>query len=254
MANPPVPFPSEQAAFALFSASQNENDNKSKLDELHLQIGNTLLQHADLESNPNTIFNIVSNLNLGSSLITDFGELLKLAQLNLRASIQAKKAIDYSNALQLATIACDILFEKLEKKLQQESGSSVWAGEETKGLASQICIEREILEYALKNTEKGNEFFETICKHVTDDSIIAQAYFFKCNQLETDQKLLEAFALEQEFLGKNEKSLYYLSSLMATEQENQELYQKIKKWVAFTRITRKKISFKTSFSIYFDFN
>lgn len=65
---------------------------------IHLQLGQLYLKnHSDL-NNSEQLFEIVRQLNAGSSIIIDEAEKIKLAELNLKAGIMAKKSSAYYSA------------------------------------------------------------------------------------------------------------------------------------------------------------
>ncbi|GBE94349.1 trifunctional serine/threonine-protein kinase/ATP-binding protein/sensor histidine kinase [Nostoc cycadae] len=77
----------------------------------HLQIGRLLLQDSSDEQKEEHIFEIVSQLNLGQSLITDTAEKLLLAECNLKASQKALVATAYTSAFDYATSGLELLGE-----------------------------------------------------------------------------------------------------------------------------------------------
>jgi len=66
---------------------------------VHLRIGRLLVAHTPLEKREETVFEIVSQLNRSTALITSREEREQLARLNLMAGKRAKNAIAYSAAL-----------------------------------------------------------------------------------------------------------------------------------------------------------
>jgi PAS domain S-box-containing protein len=81
----------QEAAYALIP-------EKSRA-ELHLTIGRLLLTQTSAEKRDETIFEIVSQLNRGTALITSRDEREQLAELNLAAGKRAKAASAYVSAL-----------------------------------------------------------------------------------------------------------------------------------------------------------
>ena len=67
--------------------------------EAHLRIGRLLLAHTPPDKREEIIFEIVSQFNRSSALITSRDEREQLAQLNLIAGKRAKNAAAYSSAL-----------------------------------------------------------------------------------------------------------------------------------------------------------
>jgi len=69
-----------------------------KRNETHLKIGRLLLQNTPPDQQEEKIFDIVNHLNIGSRLITDAGEIEKLANLNLSVGKKAKASAAYEKA------------------------------------------------------------------------------------------------------------------------------------------------------------
>ncbi|BAY09667.1 trifunctional serine/threonine-protein kinase/ATP-binding protein/sensor histidine kinase [Calothrix sp. NIES-2098] len=81
----------QQAAYSLIPEEQKQST--------HLKIGRLLWQNTSEDLQQERIFEIVSQLNSGQSLITQIDERQKLAQLNLQAGRKAKEATAYRAAL-----------------------------------------------------------------------------------------------------------------------------------------------------------
>ena len=79
--------------------------------EAHLQIGRLLLAHTPPEKREEIIFEIVSQFNRSTSLITSQDEREQLARLNLIAGKRAKTAVAYSSALTHFTAGHALLTE-----------------------------------------------------------------------------------------------------------------------------------------------
>ncbi len=82
----------QQAAYALIPEEKRSFE--------HLRIGRLLVAHTAPETAQRNLFEIVSQYNLGSSLLSDPGELQKLADLNLSAGRKAKSNTANASALQ----------------------------------------------------------------------------------------------------------------------------------------------------------
>ncbi|HEY9853907.1 MAG TPA: AAA family ATPase [Leptolyngbyaceae cyanobacterium] len=93
----------QQAAYALI-------DDRYK-QATHLQIGRLLWQNASPETLSETIFEIVDHLNLGVELITDKGEQIKIAKLNLIAGQKAKAATAYVASIKYLQVGLRLLAE-----------------------------------------------------------------------------------------------------------------------------------------------
>ncbi|MDY7005537.1 MAG: AAA family ATPase [Cyanobacteriota bacterium] len=81
----------QQAAYSLIPAAEKK--------QVHLQIGRLLLKNLEEDELQNKIFDVVNQLNQGSSLITEQWEKDELAKLNFQAGKKAKAATAYEPAL-----------------------------------------------------------------------------------------------------------------------------------------------------------
>ncbi|MBW4682142.1 MAG: AAA family ATPase [Microcoleus vaginatus WJT46-NPBG5] len=91
----------QQAAYALIPA-----DHKK---EVHLKVGQLLLQNMGRETLAETLFDIVNHLNIGADLITDQKQKDELAALNLTSGRRAKAANAYEAALRYLNVAIGLL-------------------------------------------------------------------------------------------------------------------------------------------------
>lgn len=80
----------QQAAYATIDETQKQ--------PVHLKIGRLLLEKTSPYEREERIFQLVEHLNLGSELIVETGEKIKLATLNLSAGKKAKSATAYAAA------------------------------------------------------------------------------------------------------------------------------------------------------------
>jgi predicted ATPase/GAF domain-containing protein len=91
----------QQAAYSLISEEEKK--------QVHLQIGRLLLQNIKEYELLNNIFDIVSQLNEGSNLITEQSEKDELAKLNLQAGKKAKASTAYQSSLIYFEIGINLL-------------------------------------------------------------------------------------------------------------------------------------------------
>ncbi|MFK8183741.1 MAG: AAA family ATPase [Phormidesmis sp.] len=91
----------QQAAYSLILPERKQ--------QYHLEIGRRLLQHTPTEQQQEKLFDIVSQLNAGRSLITDEGEKERLARLNVRAGQRAIATTAYDTANHCLQVARDLL-------------------------------------------------------------------------------------------------------------------------------------------------
>jgi predicted ATPase/signal transduction histidine kinase/tRNA A-37 threonylcarbamoyl transferase component Bud32 len=91
----------QQAAYAALSPAD--------LPALHLAIGRVLLADASAAQLEGRLFDVVNHLNHGISLMTDRGERVRLAELNLRAGAKARDATAYELAVRCFKFAIELL-------------------------------------------------------------------------------------------------------------------------------------------------
>jgi predicted ATPase len=91
----------QEAAYALIPASDRPR--------IHLEIGRSLLADAKEEEFEREIFTIVSQLNVGRTLIDTDSERIRLAELNLAAGRRAKTASAYADAKTYVEIGIELL-------------------------------------------------------------------------------------------------------------------------------------------------
>ncbi len=94
----------QEAAYTLLPADQQALQ--------HLKIGRLLLSHTSEECLNEKIFEIVSHLNRGISLITEQSERERLAELNTEAGKRARASIAYATARDFFALAATLLAEE----------------------------------------------------------------------------------------------------------------------------------------------
>jgi predicted ATPase/signal transduction histidine kinase len=93
----------QQAAYALIPAAERE--------AMHLEIGRTLLAHADPDALDDGVFDVVAHLNVARRLIVSERERDELRALNLRAAERARASVAFSALLELLQVAVELLPE-----------------------------------------------------------------------------------------------------------------------------------------------
>jgi predicted ATPase/signal transduction histidine kinase/tRNA A-37 threonylcarbamoyl transferase component Bud32 len=91
----------QQAAYVLLAEPQRQ--------ARHLQIGQRLLAHTPEAEQAGRLFEIVNQINRGSALLTEPGERLELAQLNLLAGRRARATTAYGATGEYLTAGCALL-------------------------------------------------------------------------------------------------------------------------------------------------
>ena len=91
----------QQAAYSLIPAAEKK--------QVHLQIGRLLLKNLEEDELQKKVFDVVNQLNQGSSLITEQWEKNELAKLNLQAGKKAKVSTAYQTALKYLEHSLELL-------------------------------------------------------------------------------------------------------------------------------------------------
>src|SRR3954451_24463949 len=94
----------QEAAYLLIPSNQRSS--------VHLRTGRLLLAQLLPEKQKEAIFEIVSQLNRGSDLISDIGERERAADLNLIAGKRAKSSTAYGSALKYLHAGRSLLGEE----------------------------------------------------------------------------------------------------------------------------------------------
>jgi len=119
---------------------------------VHLQIGRRLKEQFGADSDSQSLFEVVTQLNLGRDALTDPDERLDLARANLRAAKRAMTGVAFEVAADLSSIAHSILGEwgwDTDAELTWEVYRTL---AEASMLAGRRDLSREILELVLPRT------------------------------------------------------------------------------------------------------
>ncbi|CAN5711213.1 hypothetical protein BH10CYA1_BH10CYA1_06470 [soil metagenome] len=93
----------QQAAYALIPEDKRAGE--------HLRIARLMIANLSAETIEKNLFEVVSQYNLGHSLVIDDEEKVHLAKLNLRAGRKAKSNTAYTSALQYFSVGLNVLLE-----------------------------------------------------------------------------------------------------------------------------------------------
>ena len=146
----------QQAAYALIP--------EERRGATHLRIGRLLLAHTPAEQLGESVFDIVNQLNLGASLITDAREQDEAAELNLIAGRRAKASAAYAGAAGYVLRGVALL--------DDESWDVDY------GLTYGLHLELAQLEYLLGNRGRSQELVATLLAHARDKVDQAAVYEF----------------------------------------------------------------------------
>ncbi|WP_174713796.1 ATP-binding sensor histidine kinase [Nostoc sp. TCL240-02] len=161
----------QQAAYSLIPDEEKQFT--------HLKIGQLLLQNTSESQQEERIFEIVSQLNCGITLITQPSERQQLAQLNLNAGRKAKEATAYGAAIhylksgmQLLTINSWEIAYELTRSLYEEAAEATFLNNEFEQMESliQVVMEKtttlldrvKVYEVQLQADQVRNQSFKAI--------------------------------------------------------------------------------------------
>jgi PAS domain S-box-containing protein len=147
----------QEAAYALIPEEQHA--------EVHLRIGRLLIAKMNSDEITERIFDIVNQLNLGATLISDQDEKDRVAELNLCAGRKAKTSTAYASACIYLSAGIDLV------------GGSVW--ERRYELALDLLLERAECEYLNGNFEKAEELISELLYRAASKVDKAAAYRLK---------------------------------------------------------------------------
>ncbi|HVH44267.1 MAG TPA: AAA family ATPase [Labilithrix sp.] len=163
----------QQSAYSLIGEAERK--------EVHLEIGRLLLRSLATEKLEERVFDVVSQLNHGSDVITDLAERLSLARLDLVAGRKAKASIAYVSAREYLAVAASLL------------PADVW--ETRYDLALSIFMEYAECEYLSGEFERADALFELLLSHARDVFDKAAVYELRLKLCHTAGNFDESVAM-----------------------------------------------------------
>ncbi|TGM12192.1 GAF domain-containing protein [Leptospira selangorensis] len=168
----------QQAAYEII-----EEKKKKKI---RLQLGRFLIEGADSKQIEDNIFDIANHMNIGSGLITESAEKLKLAQLDLIAGKKAKNSTAYKPALSYIAKARELLFLLPEAS---QGDDALWNAKYE--LCYSIFRELGETQYLTGNFDDSQKTIDTLLKYARSPIEKADA----CNLLIIQYSALGKFDL-----------------------------------------------------------
>ena len=184
----------QQAAYALIPAEWKQL--------VHLAVGHLLRGRADFEQSEEKLFDVVHQLNLGSTLIVDDDERRDLMQLNLRAGRKARSSTAYDAALEYLTEGVRLLKE------------SEW--ETDYSLAFALNLEAAECQYLCGNFDEAEAAFAALARRARTSLDQAAVCRLRIIQAENQSRYAEAIAIARAALA------LFDVSFPATEAEQQQ--------------------------------
>jgi predicted ATPase/signal transduction histidine kinase len=174
----------------------------------HYQIGQLLLQQISLSAREERIFELVNQLNYGTTLVVEQQERDELAQLNLTACGKARLATAYQAAREYATVGLKLL------------GTDAWQGQYEMTL-SLYELAAEVA-FLAGDFEHMHEWIEAVIHHAKTPLERVQVYQVKIQALVARNEFLEAIAIGQsvfQMLGVNLPNEPTLDDIRQLKQE-----------------------------------
>ncbi|MBF0240739.1 MAG: serine/threonine-protein kinase PknK, partial [SAR324 cluster bacterium] len=153
---------------------------------IHLRIGQSLWNAASEQQLEHDLFYLLSQLNRGRSLLTDPEEKIRLAELNLKASLKAKLSTAYSVALEYAQTGLELLPE------------TPW--EQQPGLTLELHLAVADAAYLARDFSLMEQFLETILQQNPSRMDLIRIYSILVSALVARNKIRESVDATREVL------------------------------------------------------
>lgn len=165
----------QQAAYSLIPDEQKQTT--------HYQIGQLLLQQVSPTAREERIFEVVNQLNYGTTLVVEQQERDKLAQLNLTACRKARSATAYQAAREYATVGLQLL------------GTEAW--QRQYGITLSLHDLAAEVAFLAGAFEQMDQWIEAVIQHAKKPLEQVQVYQVKIQALVARNQFLEAIAIGQ---------------------------------------------------------
>ncbi|MBD2086637.1 trifunctional serine/threonine-protein kinase/ATP-binding protein/sensor histidine kinase [Trichocoleus sp. ST-U3] len=165
----------QQAAYSLIPNEQKQTT--------HYQIGQLLLQQVSPAAREERIFEIVNQLNYGTTLVEEQQERDELAQLNLTACRKARLATAYQAAREYATVALKLL------------GTDAWHRQYDMTLALHDLAAE--VAFLVGDFEQMDRWIEAVIHHAKTPLEQVQVYQVRIQALVARNQFVEAIAIGQ---------------------------------------------------------
>jgi len=154
--------------------------------QVHLKIGQLLLNKLENRTLEDKIFDIVNQLNMGSELITNQTERYKLSELNLMAGTKAKESNAYESAVKFFRLGLEMLTDNSWETHYQ--------------LTLSLHVETIEVEYLNINFEQAESLFESVIENSQNILDRVKVYEKKIKFYISQSRLREALELDLEVL------------------------------------------------------